>query len=61
MRIVLLILLLCTLLSGCNKPGTESHDPKQYSLLNDQLVYNAKFAEIFSLDRPTPLSWIPVF
>ncbi|WNO59600.1 hypothetical protein [Rheinheimera sp. MMS21-TC3] len=61
MRIVLLLLVALAGIS-CSKPEPANldvakqqvklgqHDPKQYSLLNDQMVYNHRFAEIFGLD-----------
>jgi hypothetical protein len=62
MRFLLLMLAAIGLLS-CSEPVAVSapkpaanitkHDPKQYSLLNEQIVYNARFAEIFG---PQPVS-----
>ncbi|MCS4306867.1 hypothetical protein M2404_001192 [Rheinheimera pacifica] len=59
MRFLLLLLASIALLS-CSEPNALSapeqpenipkHDPKQYSLLNEQMVYTARFAEIFGLD-----------
>ncbi|WNO59597.1 hypothetical protein [Rheinheimera sp. MMS21-TC3] len=61
MRFVLLLLVALAGIS-CSKPEPANlssakqqvkqgqHDPKQYSLLNDQMFYNHRFAEIFGLD-----------
>jgi hypothetical protein len=56
----LLLLLAATVLLGCSEPDAASapkqsenitkHDPKQYSALNEQLVYTQRFAEIFGMD-----------
>lgn len=65
----LLLLLVAIVLPGCSEPGAASapkqpenitkHDPKQYSLLNEQMVYTARFAEIFGLDPANAIELDP--
>ena len=70
MRFVLLLLVTLASIS-CSKPEPANlsaakqqvkfgqHDPKQYSLLNDQMVYNHRFAEIFGLDPANAIELDP--
>lgn len=68
MRIVLLLLAAMAVIS-CSESDSLStakqqvtlskHDPKQYSLLNEQMVYNHRFAEIFSLDPANAIELDP--
>ncbi|WP_215395927.1 hypothetical protein [Rheinheimera oceanensis] len=68
MRFLLLLLAAIVLLS-CSEPDAVSapkqpenitkHDPKQYSSLNEQLVYTARFAEIFGLDPANAIKLDP--